>query len=80
MLVSSFKLIRKLLVLAVLLSGLALAGLLQDQPVKALQCCTVCDSLSESCSNFCDSFPSHPHCHVCQQQASHCYHTCDPGC
>jgi len=80
MLVSSFKLIRKLLVLAVLLGGLALLGLQQGQPVAARQCCSFCDVMAESCENFCESFPSHPHCHVCQQQVVNCYDGCDSGC
>ncbi|HEV7643396.1 MAG TPA: hypothetical protein VGO50_05570 [Pyrinomonadaceae bacterium] len=80
MLVSSFKLIRKLLVLAVLLGGLALVGINNDQPVEALRCCTTCDTLAEACDNFCLDFPNHPHCSVCVQQVINCYNHCDMGC
>jgi hypothetical protein len=80
MLVSSFKLIRKLLVLAVLLGSLAVVGLQKGQAVSALRCCTICDTLAESCENFCEFNPDHPHCHVCAQQVLTCYNSCDPGC
>ena len=80
MLKGKFWIIKKFAVLVVLAAGLFYAVSFDTNPVKAVQCCTVCDSLSESCSNFCDSFPSHPHCRVCSQQVANCFKDCDPGC
>jgi hypothetical protein len=80
MLVSSFKLIRKLLVLALLLSGLAVAGLNQGQPVKAQQCCSFCEVMDEACQNWCEFHPDTVHCHACPAQVVNCFQGCDPGC
>jgi len=77
---SNLNLVRKFIVLGAMLGCLLFALSFDKQPVQALQCCTVCDSMSESCGNFCDSFPEHIHCKICSQQAANCYHNCDPGC
>ncbi len=80
MLKNNLKLVRKFIVLAILLGGLALAGLHENQPVKAWQCCSHCEVISGLCQSHCEADPNSQECHACTITVNYCSNHCSPDC
>ncbi len=71
---------RRLLILAVLCSGLVfvLSGNFSAVKAGPPACCWECDAMVDPCDNFCDLLPNAPGCALCHANITACYVHCDP--
>ncbi len=76
------KLVRKFFLLAMLIGCLTvLTNNFSGNKVSAAGCCTVCDSVYDSCIELCDIRGGKPACYqACDTRYGRCYATCDPNC
>ncbi len=75
-----FKLSRRLLILAILSSGLlfVLGADLGRVRATEAKCCSECELDEAFCQSYCQIHPTFPLCAECQDEVRECFRTCNP--